>query len=514
MARPEPIRLGPFVGGLNTASDATTIQDNDLAVCDNFELDLDGALTSRQPLVDTGVDMPLQSGYQEAGMRMLGFYTSKEGAQYLIASDGVNRTYYFTGSSWETISTSLAATDFVQYRDKAWLLAGVGSNQTGGSWSPDGSFAEIPGMPEGETIAVNKERLWVGPGPGAINDGARLTYSQVGEPNRWPDTSPSGGGYLSVNGGDGQNIVKVVVYFSDIVIFKSNSTYRFTFGTDPAQGNLTRLSGTVGASGIHCVVAYEADLYILYNDLIYLLSNYNFTRANIKTPLIAKTPTMSLATPFSLSIWNDRLIASFHDTTFVQNLRTKAWNTWSSDRIDPIGRLIQIPSSPGADRIAYVQSSNFQSKRLFKISSATTSDSEEFVCKIQTKNYDYQTSHTFKKLAQWGVDLAAQTKVTGKVNPIVFNVAVTWGDVAQHKWEDLGPWSNLLGSSTSVVDPVTIEGSSSERKYVRFLNTLRFRQVNFELEFETKGDVSTAPVKLFSITTIVGAKERAPNKIN
>ena len=38
-----PIQVGPFVGGLNTFSDATAIADNELTVCENFELDLDGS---------------------------------------------------------------------------------------------------------------------------------------------------------------------------------------------------------------------------------------------------------------------------------------------------------------------------------------------------------------------------------------------------------------------------------------------------------------------------------------
>lgn len=511
MGVPEAIRIGPFVGGLNTASDPTSVQDVDLVLCENFELDLDGALTNRQPFVDTGVDFPLPEG---GAIRMLGFFTSTTGTHYLIASDSVSKTYYFSGSSWELITDALAATAMCQYRDKAWLTAGIGSSQTGGSWSPGTAFAAVSGMPQGETIVTNKERLWIGPGPAATSDGGQLSYSAVGEPNKWPNTSPAGGGYFNVNNGDGENIYKVMVYFSDLVIFKSHSIYRFTFSTDPGQGSLTRLSDTIGLAGVNCVVAYESDIYLMYTDKIYLLSNYNFTRANIKVPLKAVTPTMSLAEPFSLSVWNDHLIAAYHDTTFVLNLRTRAWCTWKSDLVGPIGRVMEPPSQQGNARIAYLHSNSYDAKKFYTVSSETGIGSEPMTCKVRTKNYDYQSSHTFKKLAQWGADLVAKNKVTGVVTPVVYNVPVTWAQVAEHSWDELGTWGNLLGSTLEIVDPVDIGGSTFDRKYVRFTKTLRFRQVYFELRFDTNGSSSEAPAKLFSLTTFVGSKQITPKKVN
>ena len=47
MARAEALRLGPFVGGINTASDATAVADSELVDCVNFELDIDGSLVGR-----------------------------------------------------------------------------------------------------------------------------------------------------------------------------------------------------------------------------------------------------------------------------------------------------------------------------------------------------------------------------------------------------------------------------------------------------------------------------------
>lgn len=511
MGAPEAIRIGPFVGGLNTASDSTAVKDEDLVECVNFELDLDGALVNRQPLIDTGVTMPMPTG---GYIKLLGYFSTALGSDYLIASDSVNSTYYFDGTSWQLITDQVAAAAMTQYRDKAWLVAPADSGQPGGSWEPSIGFATVPGMPEGSTIVVNKERLWIGPGPEKNTNGARLSYCAVGEPNKWPNSDPSGGGYINVNGGDGQNIFELKVHYSDIIIFKSNSIYRFVFSTDPANGILSRVSDTIGIAAPNCVVSYEGSLYIMYRDNIYSITNYNFTVVNAKAPLVAKTPTTSLAHVFGLSVWNDRLIANYYDTTYVLNLRTNAWCTWDSTVVGTIGPAYEKPSRQGEYTMAYLVSSISESPSLYKVTSETNTDSEVMKCRIKTKNYDYQSSHTFKKIAQWGADVIARDKIVGTMMPIIFNLPVTWQQVSEHTWQELGTWNNLLGMTHEVIDPISIGGSTNERKYIRFNKVLRFRQVFFTLEFDTDGSITSAPVKLFTLTTFVGSKQSVPARIN
>ena len=57
----DALQIGPFVGGLNTFSDPSAVADNELVVCDNFELDLDGSLKSRPPFIDLAQNIPLNS---------------------------------------------------------------------------------------------------------------------------------------------------------------------------------------------------------------------------------------------------------------------------------------------------------------------------------------------------------------------------------------------------------------------------------------------------------------------
>jgi hypothetical protein len=163
----ESIQIGPFVGGLNTFSDETSIADNELVVCENFELDLDGSLVSRPPLVYRGVNLPLGA---TGNANILGYYYGPGNVPYLLASDGLSKTYYFNGTVWVLITNTIAATAMAQFDNKAWLLAPFGSTNPGGSWSPTAGFVAEAQMPRGDTIVAHKQRLWVAGGRDALSN--------------------------------------------------------------------------------------------------------------------------------------------------------------------------------------------------------------------------------------------------------------------------------------------------------------------------------------------------------
>jgi hypothetical protein len=144
----QAIQVGPFVGGLNTFSDPSAIADNELVVCENFEIDLDGSLKSRPPIEDTGISFTLGA---TGNINILGYFYDQNGVEYLIASDGLTSTYYFTGSTWVLISNTLSAAGFTQFDDKAWLTAPVGTTQVGGYWTPS-----VVGLRQTQTCLVVK----------------------------------------------------------------------------------------------------------------------------------------------------------------------------------------------------------------------------------------------------------------------------------------------------------------------------------------------------------------------
>lgn len=500
----EEIRIGPFIGGLNTFSDPTAIEDTELTELVNFELDLDGSLVSRPPIEDINVTMTLGLS---GNMKLLGYFVTTGGAPYLIGSDGLNSTYYYDGTSWNLITNTISASALCQFRDSAWLVAPIGSANPGGKWNPTAGFTTEPNMPKGAVIVANKERLWIGLGAAATSNGTRLYLTDLvsGVPT-WSAT-PS---YVDIGPGDGQNIVDLAVYYSDIIVFKQGSTYRFAFDADPSVGSIARVSDNIGATGARCHATYENKVYVLFDNKVYEFSNYAFDRLNDKVPLQADNPSVTLSEYNNISVWADRLFVTFYDRTYVYSLRTRTWSEWSSALLTNIGKIFPLPGQQGVMPVAYTYSTVPRANKLYKISDFLSAATETMTCRLKTKNYDYLTPHRFKKLFWWGADVLCKTAISVEVAPIVYSTAVTWGQMTAggYLWNHGGTWDRPLDISYTVTDEVVTEGVTGERKYVKFFKTLRFRLVSFTLEVETDGSSSQAPVRVYRLMT--GVRDKAP----
>lgn len=327
------IQIGPFSGGLNTYSDPTAVLDNELVMAENFELDLDGSLVSRPPFT-SGPAFPLGA---TGNMSILGYYYDPTGTPFLIASDGLTSTYYFNGSSWTLITNTVSASAMTQYQDLAWLQAPLTSGNPGGSWSPSAGFTAVPAIPKGDVLIAHKSRLWASSGSnaGIGQNGTRIYLSSVADPKVW------NGDFVTIGNGDGQNIVKLMIYFNDLLIFKKSSVYRFSYSTDPSTGQPSRLSQDIGLAGKDAAVNIEGVVYFAYDDRVYTLANYQLTQINQKVPLVAST-TANNYLPTAVSQFNNRLIVSYYDTMYVYDLRIQRWVTWKSSQYGAIGRIVQL----------------------------------------------------------------------------------------------------------------------------------------------------------------------------
>lgn len=506
----EEVKLGPFVGGLNTFSDPTAIDDLELTICDNFDMYHDGSLVNRPPIHDLGVTMSdISSGSD--GIRLIGWYVATTGATYLLGTNNKDRTFYFDGTSWNLITSTFAASAVAQYRDKAWLVAPPGSANPGGKWDPVAGFDAVNDMPKGNTIAVQKERLWIGPGKGVATNGSRIYFCPPSDPDTWS------GDFITVNTGDGQNVVEVTVYFQDLLIFKSNSTYRFSYDIDPALGTISRVSDTVGVFDKNCVASFENRIFVLHDSHLYELSNYNYDRLNDRVPFRASNTSTSLTDVAALSYFANRIFVSYYDQLYVWSVRTRTWSTWSSDVVGNIGKIMAEPGAQDNEPRAFTVSRDLLSTKLYEIVDGVTTNSEDMVCTLRTKNYDYQTASRFKKLFSWGIDCVARKDIEGIVEPVQFAATVTWGQVKNYTWGEIknSSWGRLLGSSTRRVDPVTISGVTGERKFIKLGDrTLRFRQVAFEVRMVTNGTAQQAPASLFNIITWVTDKQAVVKRIS
>lgn len=509
----EPIQVGPFVGGLNTFSDPTAVADNEVVVCENFELDLDGSLVSRPPVVYKGVPFPLGA---TGNAEILGYFYGPGNVPYLIASDGLNSTYYFDGTSWTLITNTFAASAMTQFNNLAWMTAPVGSVNPGGSWSPSAGFVADANMPKGEVIVAMKLRLWVATGKDATTNGTRLFFSKVlGTVPFW-QVAPD---FIDIGAGDGQNIVQITAYYNTLIIFRTGSVYSFQYTSDPAAGIVSVVIPGVGLSSKDSMVPFENFLYFMYGNKAYEFTNNRANQINTKVPF-QSISRLGIYDPYSVSVLNKRIIFQYWDATYVYSLKTRTWTTWLSTVNGPLGELIPLAQdtinpqgvlfssfavAPGGGRFA----------KTLVVEDGVTLNAEVMQCTMQTKNYNYEASSQYKRLFWWGADAVFRGRVTAIATPITFNYTVTWGQLLAFTWGQVKnfTWGQPISGTLAIQTIRDTSGSGSMRKFVKFMKSLRFRQIYFKVIFDTDGSTSTAPVRLFSLMTYVSPKEHVSKAV-
>ena len=510
----EPLVIGPFAGGLNTYDDPTAVQDNEVVEALNFDPGLEGSLKSRPPFEDLGTSLALQA---TGDAHLLGFFYASDGQEYLIASDGLSKTYYYLNGAWTVLTAGFAATAMAQFDGKAWLVSPVTSLSPGGYWTPAGGFVADSNMPHGDSILAYKFRLFVAPGKNAPN-GTRVYYSKVlGQANFW--TAP---GFVDIGAGDGQSIVHLMLYYNSLVIFRTGSIYTFEYISDPATGAVSVLVPGVGLTSKECVVAYENYLYFMYDEKGYEFISNRAHQINVKVPFTALSKA-NVASPFAVSLFNERIVFSYYDTMYVFSLKTRTWTRWRTPTYGAIGKIVS-PQADDAVTTAYAIPSSVvpagatRQCKLLRITDAVGNVGEPFTCELQTKNYNYKLASNNKRLFWWGVDALFRSKIKGQAFPVVYNNQVTWGQLIAGgvTWGQLlsGTWGSPFIGDTSEATEYDLNNLGSTRKFVKFRKSMRFRQIYFKIVFDTDGSVGTAPVQVFTLTADVATKERVSKAIS
>ena len=344
------VRIGPFAKGLNTFSDPSALPDDAAAEILNMELDLDGSLVSRPPFGDTGIDMSIGA---LGSLQLLGYYYTPAGAEYLIASDGVSSTYYLSSNTWNVLSNTFAATAMIQFDDKAWLLAPVGSANPGGAWTPSGGFVAEPNMPKGTVIISYKFRLYVAQGEQATANGSRLYFSKVlGTTPFWP-AAPE---FIDVARGDGQNIVAIRNYYGSLLIFRTSSIYTYAYTSDPAAGIIEVSVPGVGLDSRWSIADHENFLYFSYDDRAYEYMNGRASEIGQAIKFQATSKSGFIA-PRAVSTFNNRAIFAYYDTLYVFSLITRTWSRWRMPTIGGIAKVLERRGDPLLPPAAYAMSS-------------------------------------------------------------------------------------------------------------------------------------------------------------
>lgn len=538
--RGEPIRLGPFTGGLNTASDASAVADVELVECTNFELDIDGSLITR-PAIDEvlGADTP-------QGLTIIGQGVFS-GGSYLIGSSersGWEGTYYFQGGAWILIQANLKARCAVQHGGYVWIVPQPGSKatQNGGRWDPVGGFVADANMPEGEGAIFHKSRMFVTPGIGTAigSNESRLRFT---DPITSSTLSWTATNLIDVSPGDGQKLVDIVVVNDNLMLFKNDSTYILAYDVNPGDAILRSINATIGATTRYCVRTYENSVFVFHQASIYEIINYDFNKINFKVPFTVDSTVPSdyeRTHDAFLSVLGDRLIITYYNKHYIYNMKTRTWSNWASAAIElhNFGPVWAMPFDlVSSDNPPYYAASNIvytaaptEERRTLRLFNKTTSTPEQYYLQggtsgqeqqvtvtahLKTKNYDLADSHHFKKLYWWGADVLSAGHVMGTVNPITAVTAISWGEMSLVTWGSRSTFTWSQPSSQSVIVETEVNHTQiPTRVFVKFLRALRFRQVNFEIDIESDASLADGPPRLFSLTAIVGTKQTVPKQVN
>lgn len=521
----QPLRLGPFLGGLNTSSDPTAVADSELVDCVNLELDLDGSLISRPPIQST-TDM---SGTWTERIILLGVGVFS-GSNYIIGANG-NGTFYFNSGSWTTISLTFQAVSMVQYNNRVYLLSEPNATNSIASWSPTLGFTNLApanlhtmmGADRGGgSLTIFKERLFIVPGRSKVNNQSRLIFSDAGNPETYAATTQ----FIDIHPGDGQFLIDLLTYDDNLLLFKNDSTYVLSYTSRPSDAEVLNINTTIGATQERCIVAYENSVFVYHEGWVYEMVNYDFSRINTKVPFLYDSTTPSTrAEEVFLCLFGDRLLVRYYNRIYIYGLRTRTWSRWESanNELHNFGPLVAMPSNvaQAVNDEYYAGSSVLSNERVYVIKDGHSSTDTEnlassavdIACSIMTKNYDMANSYQYKKMNWWGADVVTNNDVVGTANPIIFGFSATWDLLSSKTWSELATWAQPL-SSASVSSTATASGSGTLRRFLKFPKALRFRQMNFELDLTTDGSTLDGPNKIFSITIITSTKQVVTQEVN
>lgn len=515
-----PVVVGPFEGGLNTFSDPSAIDDKELTTCENFELDLDGSLKARPPVFDSLRTLSIPAQTSGGAPKLLGWYLdASTGLSYLICSDGVNKTYAIeqTSGTVTTISSTLSAAAFAQFNGFAYLTAAPTSSQTGGHWKPGSSFAADANMPKADSITQQGSRLWLSAGVTATANPTRVYYSNlITNATFWP-ASPN---YFEVGNGDGEVIVAILWYYGSLLVFRTHSLYQFQYQGDPGNGVISVVLPELGLDNVNCITVSEAFLYFLYRDRLYEFISGRAQQVNIKVPLMGVSPS-GLYFPKTVSEFNKRILVGYYDVTYVYNRNTRTWSTWKSTAWGPLGPALEIPGNSTSTVYLTTNYSpapgSAQTVKLLELADQfDATHSETYACTMRTKNFSYNEGARVKRLFWWGVDAIFSGVMNTAIAQITQTFTSTWGRGLTRTWGQAlhSTWGKPWPSAPDVTDTVDTTGQSVSRRFAKLMHPLRFRQIAFTLIFNTDGTTNTGPVRVFSLTTFVLAKEKAVAEIS
>jgi hypothetical protein len=548
--------LQEFIGGLNNYYDQSSIQDFELAALVNFEVSLNGALSSRPPIyVDTDnsgnfITTPAAS----EPLDFIGTYIEASGARYAVGvTDAATWILDVETKAWTQVAV-FRATDVTQFQNKIVLASAVEGQ--GGYWE-NGTFTNTPTMPALGGIELFQNRFF-GYGLEGTSTANTIYWSDIttfgpeGELTSVFDWENANGEYfyVEIGSGDGQWITAIDQGYNDIVIFRNRSTYRYSYGELPEEGQMQPMQQNIGAETKRSVVKFENAHFVLSGGTLYKYQNWLYYPLNAQRVTFQKNNDFESRFEHSVSIVDRRCIVWHDGRLYSYNIDNGTWSEWQS--LSRVGYFLTIPrESEDAQNELYfgisgdsdidaktTEAYGITDYSVFRIRSRIANGAqpgaEEMTCYLQTKIFDFDTPVEFKRLYFWAADITTARQVRAIAYPVAITereLSVHWDELSQdgqydnsfYNWDELSK-DSLADKAFRTWDepktPGTVETTIDDiptgltRMEVKLDHALRFRRISFELYLTCDGTASTSPAQVFSIIPMIGVKAKIAKEAN
>lgn len=406
-----PVTLGPFSGGLNLSRSARVIEENELAECKNFDINIRGELFNRP-----GVRSHAGPGW-DANAEVLAVAKRSTTINEIYAQGSVGGTYsvFYTGSvhslSWTNLINYAAgdkAGDAIQYFNKMWI-PGLGPTAVG--YSVDiatHAVATVAGMPKGTNSFIYKDRMFI------FDTAAyRVYYSAATDLTNWPAAN-----FFDINPGDGEPILAALVSGESIMFFKQNSTWILYYDSDPGLGVLRKLNTDIGVTGKNAATVINNDVYVVGYRGVYRVTNGFFEDVSMNLDIFKhRSATTADSIKDYVRALSDRMIVRIASNAggyryFVMFLETGIWTEYTFPTA--IGAFHRFQDSDNLDHyVGFAENANLYIFTPYGDNPGVDAP----VATFSTKRFDYGDPAGWKRLFWFSGEIASTHAFTMSVTP-------------------------------------------------------------------------------------------------
>jgi hypothetical protein len=264
--RTQPIRQDNWSGGINSASQADELRDDEAQDIENYVYDADDNLISR-----VGVQQFIGSTTFTTRITSLHRYVDNSGTVRIIWTEDndINRSDESGGGITDiTGGLTLPTNTIWQWRTFTGLAIGV-NRGTGANANPvkiDGANNAVAlggSPPKANLVEIWNSRVWL---VDAVNVN-RVVASALGNAEDYTTTGAAGRIILDIDPGDGDRITGLVEFRNSLFVFKTKKIHVISAvggdATDPANLRVDIFTKNIG-----CVSPYS--IQPVLNDVLYL----------------------------------------------------------------------------------------------------------------------------------------------------------------------------------------------------------------------------------------------------